>query len=103
MKPEKSSNNIYYDFTIADYEKKLEKVLQTIEHFIKSENLTSKNVYEITTSLVTINGFIIFEHAVKIISLIYKKLPVKNFNYYTIKDKNSACNQLRIIIQITLL
>ena len=103
MKKRKPFKKIILDFTIMDYEKNLEELLRIIENLITFENLIYEDLYEITTSLITKDGKMVLESVIKILSRIYEIIPLKNFFYSTTNDKSLTCNNLRIIIQITLL
>ena len=101
MKKHKSSKKIICDFTITDYEKNLNELLRKIEKVMASENLISRDVNDITASLITNDGEMTLESVVKILSLIYEKIPGAKFFYSTICDQRLAFNHLRIIIQIS--
>lgn len=101
MKNHKSSKKIICDFTITDYEKNLYELLRKIEKIMSSENLISRDINEITASLITNDGEMTLESVVKILSLIYEKKPGEKFFYSTICGQRLAFNHLRIIIQIS--
>lgn len=101
MKNHKSSKKIICDFTITDYEKNLYELLRKIEKIMRSENLISRDVNDITASLITNDGEMTLESVVKILSLIYEKIPGAKFFYSTICGQRIAFNHLRIIIQIS--
>ena len=101
MKKQKSSKKIICDFTITDYEKTLNVSLRKIKKVMASENLISRDVNDITASLITNDGEMTLESVVKILSLIYEKIPGAKFFYSTICDQRLAFNHLRIIIQIS--